>query len=62
MSALIEWALCWAAYRAVFAIPNTWRTYWRLLPYAGLYAYTDGGFAEYRAGRTGRFSMVRERT
>ena len=57
-AARIEWLLCWAAYRVVMIIPNTWRAYWRLLPYAGLYGYTDGGFEEYRSDRTGFCTMA----
>ena len=53
----IEWFLCWAAYQTVLLLPHDWRLTSALLPYAGLYAYTDGGFPEYRATRTGFCTM-----
>ena len=58
IAAPIEWALCWAAYRVVLLLPVKWRLCFALLPYAGVYAYTDGGFAEYRADRTGFCTMA----
>jgi hypothetical protein len=40
------------------AVPLRWRLPTALLPYAGLYAHTDGGFAEYRRRRTGFMTCV----
>lgn len=50
----LEWTLAWAAYWTWRALPlrTTGPSDW-LLPSAGLYAFTEGGFAEYRRKRTG---------
>lgn len=56
--ALFEWTLCWFAFRLVLVLPHTSPWHLRLLPFAGVYAYTDGGLAEYRSGRTGFCTMA----
>lgn len=38
---IAAYPLCWAAYRLVLLLPTDWRLPWRLLPWAGLYAYSD---------------------
>ena len=54
----IEWFFCWCAFRLVLALPNTSPWHLRLLPFAGVYAYTDGGLAEYRRDRSGFCTMA----
>ncbi len=55
----LEWTLCWLsywaamAYMSVFGLHDPMRLLTRLLPWAGVYAYTPGGFAEYRETKTG---------
>lgn len=55
--ARIEWIFCWICFRLALVVPIDWPLHMRLLPYAGLYAYSDG-FSDYRSSRTGFCTTV----
>lgn len=55
--ARIEWTLCWFCYRLCLVIPIRWPLHLRLLPSAGIYAYSNS-FEDYRSRRTGFCTTV----
>ena len=54
----IEWLICWFAYRVTLLIFDVglWPPKW-IVPYAGVYAYTEGGYSEYVTKRTAFCNM-----
>lgn len=56
--ARLEWVLCWLAYRLVLVLPHTSKAFFKLLPHAGIYAYSEDGYEEYRERRTGFCTMA----
>lgn len=52
-----EWIFCWLCYRLALVVSGRWPLHMRLLPYAGLYAYSED-FNDYRRRRTGFCTTV----
>lgn len=56
-----EWLCAFLAFRLYLVLPADTKIAWAVLPAAGLYAYTEGGFTEYRRVRKGFMTCVDDR-